>query len=113
MTPEGAKKHLAVIQAFAEGKAIEIFGTFNGQKMWIPCNFPEFKTNCDYRVKPVPRTLYLVTWRNRAHTYEARQVYHDEHAARGHVDDLERAGAHITDVKMSVFKEVLDDEESA
>lgn len=51
MTREDAKQLLPIIQAFAEGKEIEIFD--ETKRMWITAILPHF--NCDsssYRIKP-------------------------------------------------------------
>jgi hypothetical protein len=54
MTREEAKKLLPIIQAYAEGKEIEIFD--KTMKMWRTAMLPHF--DCDsniYRIKPEPK----------------------------------------------------------
>ena len=53
MTREEAKKLLPIIQAFAEGKVIEIFDDEIG---WVKKENPKFNLNPDfYRIKPQPK----------------------------------------------------------
>ena len=53
MTREEAKNLLPIIQAFAEGKVIEIFDDEIG---WVKKEKPKFNLNPDfYRIKPVPK----------------------------------------------------------
>ena len=53
MTREEAKNLLPIIQAFAEGKVIEIFDDEIG---WVKKENPKFNLNPDfYRIKPVPK----------------------------------------------------------
>ena len=53
MTREEAKELLPIIQAFAEGKVIEIFDDEIG---WVEKENPKFNLNPDfYRIKPVPK----------------------------------------------------------
>lgn len=57
MTREEAKKYLPYIQAFSEGKAIQIqVITNNGSKIkWEDINEPNFRLGRIYRVKPEPK----------------------------------------------------------
>lgn len=55
MTRDEAKKFLHLIQAFAEGKTIQV-KTFNGWKNIEP----KWDNNCDYRIKPETIKVYLV-----------------------------------------------------
>ena len=53
MTREEAKNLLPIIQAFAEGKVIEIFDDEIG---WVKKENPKFNLNPDfYRIKPEPK----------------------------------------------------------
>ena len=53
MTREEAKELLPIIQAFAEGKVIEIFDDEIG---WVKKENPKFNLNPDfYRIKPEPK----------------------------------------------------------
>ena len=53
MTREEAKNLLPIIQAFADGKVIEIFDDEIG---WVKKENPKFNLNPDfYRIKPVPK----------------------------------------------------------
>ena len=53
MTREEAKELLPIIQAFAEGKVIEIFDDEIG---WVKKEKPKFNLNPDfYRIKPEPK----------------------------------------------------------
>ena len=53
MTREEAKEMLPIIQAFAEGKVIEIFDDEIG---WVKKENPKFNLNPDfYRIKPEPK----------------------------------------------------------
>ena len=53
------QEKIAVMQAAAEGKAIEIW---DERRVW--CNIVDPGWNwatCDYRVKPTPRKVYFIT----------------------------------------------------
>ena len=50
MNRENAKTLLPVIQAYAEGKEIEIFSI--GDKEWQDCPNPSFDERREYRIKP-------------------------------------------------------------
>lgn len=50
MNRENAKALLPVIQAYAEGKEIEIFSI--GDKEWQDCPDPSFDARQNYRIKP-------------------------------------------------------------
>ena len=53
MTSEQAKELLPIIQAFAEGKAVEYL---NDEKRWIECDNPSFwEDPKHYRIKPEPK----------------------------------------------------------
>ena len=53
MTREQAKELLPIIQAFAEGKAVEYL---NDEKGWIECSNPSFwEDPKHYRIKPEPK----------------------------------------------------------
>lgn len=53
MTREHAKELLPIIQAFAEGKAVEYL---NDENVWIKCNNPSFwEDPKHYRIKPEPK----------------------------------------------------------
>ena len=53
MTREQAKELLPIIQAFTQGKVIEIFDDEIG---WVKKENPKFNLNPDfYRIKPVPK----------------------------------------------------------
>lgn len=52
MDRKGAKKHLEVIKAFAEGKTIEYYD--DGKEEWVIIQNPGFITDYKYRVKPEP-----------------------------------------------------------
>ena len=53
MTREEAKKFLPIIQAFAEGKKIEMY--YHSDKEWKDVFNPLFNLCCEYRVKPEPK----------------------------------------------------------
>ena len=53
MTREEAKKSLPIIQAFAEGKKIEMY--YHSDKEWKDVFNPLFNLCCEYRVKPEPK----------------------------------------------------------
>ncbi len=55
MTREQAKKNLPIIQAFAEGKTVQI-STLKG---WVDSDDPQFRAGYEYRVKPEPRIIHL------------------------------------------------------
>jgi hypothetical protein len=50
MTSERAKELLPIIQAFAEGKSVEIRD--KGSKIWVEVHNPHFTHVYDYRIKP-------------------------------------------------------------
>ena len=53
MNREEAKKFLPIIQAFAEGKKIEMY--YHSDKEWKDVFNPLFNLCCEYRVKPEPK----------------------------------------------------------
>lgn len=55
MTPEYAKEILPVIQAFAEGKKVQIH--FNG--VWKDTENPEWTYGFHYRIKPEPKQVLM------------------------------------------------------
>lgn len=58
---EGFKKHLPLIQAYAEGKTIQVRTSTGG---WIDADTPVFAWNRGYRIKPEPvvKTLYMTVY---------------------------------------------------
>jgi len=55
MTPERAKELLPIIQAYAEGKTIQIkFGN-----SWIRCVETNFDDYSEYRIAPEPKVIYV------------------------------------------------------
>lgn len=52
MDRKGAKRHLDIIKAFAEGKTIEYYNEYKEE--WITSLDPCFNSDCEYRVKPEP-----------------------------------------------------------
>ena len=53
MTREEAKKFLPIIQAFAEGKKIEMY--YHSDMNWVETNNPSFSICYEYRVKSEPK----------------------------------------------------------
>ena len=80
MQRETAKKHLAIIQAFAEGKVIEYFNTYS--KEWRVAMSPTFRADMTYRVKPEPGT------RTKAKIQEAQESFE---AGKDRLDELQKA----------------------
>lgn len=60
MNKEGAKKHLEVIKAFAEGKQIQY--SHCGSGPWLDISSPVFWPEHEYRVKPEPFETELWVW---------------------------------------------------
>lgn len=61
MNRERAKELLPVIQAFADGKTIQVRGRTSAVPKWTDIlSDPSFFGNCEYRIKPEPRTLYVI-----------------------------------------------------
>lgn len=58
MKPERAKELLPVIQAYADGRAIQVRTVGNGP--WVDVIYTDFSPSCEYRVKP---ELKLRPWK--------------------------------------------------
>lgn len=54
MNREQAKQLLPVIIAFAEGKEIQCFNNAFPAGGWFRVGSPDWRENCDYRIKPEP-----------------------------------------------------------
>jgi len=59
MNRERAKELLPIIQAFAEGKMIERFGTETGQAQWEITDNLVFVEGVMYRIKPEPMEIWV------------------------------------------------------
>ena len=57
MTREEAKQLLPIIQAFAEGKAIESRCIKGDKSLWYDDEDPSFDNDLEYRLKPEPKYL--------------------------------------------------------
>ena len=57
MTREEAKQLLPIIQAFAEGKAIESRCIKGYKSLWYDDEDPSFDNDLEYRLKPEPKYL--------------------------------------------------------
>lgn len=57
MTRDEAKKLLPVIQAFADGKDVQLK---IDDKTWMNRQDPVFHPKCEYRIKPEPLECWLV-----------------------------------------------------
>ena len=57
MTREEAKQILPIIQAFAEGKAIESRCIKGDKSLWYDDEDPSFDNDLEYRLKPEPKYL--------------------------------------------------------
>ena len=57
MTREEAKQLLPIIQAFAEGKAIESRCIKGYKSLWYDDEDPSFDNALEYRLKPEPKSL--------------------------------------------------------
>ena len=55
MTREEAKQLLPIIQAFAEGKAIESRCIKGDKSLWYDDEDPSFDNDLEYRIKPEPK----------------------------------------------------------
>ena len=55
MTRERAKELLPIIQAYAEGKMVEIYSPHSGE--WKALDQPNFDTYSSYRIKPEPKYI--------------------------------------------------------
>ena len=55
MTREEAKQLLPIIQAFAEGKAIESRCIKGDESLWYDDEEPSFDNDLEYRLKPEPK----------------------------------------------------------
>ena len=55
MTREEAKQLLPIIQAFAEGKAIESRYIKGDKSLWYDDEDPSFDNDLEYRIKPEPK----------------------------------------------------------
>ena len=55
MTREEAKQLLPIIQAFAEGKAIESRCIKGDKSLWYDDEDPNFDNDFEYRIKPEPK----------------------------------------------------------
>lgn len=63
MNRERAKELLPIIQAFAEGKEIQYISTLpNDHHVWLFTSSPQWADEHDYRIKPEPRELWLVSY---------------------------------------------------
>ena len=60
LTRDRAKELLPVIQAFAEGKAIQVRGSHpNLETPWVDCSDPLWPDGAQYRIKPQPREFWI------------------------------------------------------
>ena len=66
MTRERAKELLPIIQAFADGKQIQLY--MSSEKCWEDACAPGFSEACDYRIKPA----LLEGWAN---TYDHASMW--------------------------------------
>ena len=58
MNRERAKELLPIIQAFAEGKEIQVYNKIKGE--WFDSSdIPSFSCGIDYRIKPEPKYVWL------------------------------------------------------
>lgn len=57
MTRDEAKKYLPLIQAFAEGKTIQLFRYVDG--CWVDSVNPFFDMRLSWRIKPEPREVWV------------------------------------------------------
>lgn len=77
MNREQAKKLLPIIAAFAEGKEIQCFNNTYPSGGWFHVENPEWKENCEYRIKPEPVVVEKWAAANRLdgriHTFGAEQ----------------------------------------
>jgi hypothetical protein len=78
MTPEQAQRLLPIIEAYAQGMAIQ-FLTYDG--LWVDAKNLVFDVHLTWRIKPVPREVYVL----RAHLDSAGDnvvsAFSREHAA--------------------------------
>lgn len=53
------EKHKDVMKAFAQGEQVEVSNTLSGGK-WVDTPNPLWDGRSDYRIKPQPRTRYVI-----------------------------------------------------
>jgi hypothetical protein len=58
MTREQAKKLAPFIQAYGDGKTIQVLRQAYGSKNWIEVNDPDWDGS-EYRIKPEPRVFWI------------------------------------------------------
>lgn len=66
MTPERAKELLPIIQAFADGKTVQMQDGYNG---WLDLPSPTFQSNTTYRIKPDPIKYRLALFKYNGRTW--------------------------------------------
>jgi hypothetical protein len=72
MTRQRAKELLPVLQAYADGKTIQIKDQASG--IWRDIDYTHFHDVIEYRVKPEPREWKLTFWQDGAVTLYAGDI---------------------------------------
>ncbi len=77
MTPDQARKAAEVLQAFADGKSIQI-SAINGSPIWLDC-FPEHwdnmnLTKSEFRIKPQPKEWWVVEHTDQTIAYPTKSA---------------------------------------
>lgn len=86
MTPERAKELLPIIQAYSEGKEIQVFDTIN--KRWLPANSPTWLDRLIYRIKPTKKEGWIQLYKNiHGFLVAAPTIYKTEEEAKTHFQD--------------------------
>lgn len=89
MTRERAKELLPVIQAWAEGKAVQCRGRYCSDN-WGDSTCPTWRDDFDYRIKPEPREWWV-------------NVYPGDSAGNLH-NTKEHADSHSSDRRIACIK---------
>lgn len=89
MTRARAKELLPIIQAFAEGKAIE---WKTSVEKWVAADVPNFEADeASWRIRPEPRTWLVCPNCNRAHDYFG----HIKEAHRAWCNNCQKTTTHL------------------
>lgn len=100
MRQSEAKEFLPLIQAFAEGKTIQVKSVGG----WVDSKELVFNWPVGhYRIKPEPRTFYAVEWHNNGRPVIAGSLYQAEEFVREAIVGVPESA------RVIILREVLDD----
>ena len=107
MNRERARELLPIIQAFAEGKEVEV--KMISIKGWLMSHDPQFDQGGEWRIKPEPKELWVMVYNNKTRP-SFSSSYETEKAVTDYMQTLQKDNPVIFDDAFVIkVREVIDE----